>query len=59
VAELNEALGRTADTDSLVPAGVADVLAREHGWSGRLVDALAIPTEDVETLGYAAGGRRA
>ncbi len=53
-----EALATVVDGRGLVPPGVAGPLARARGWSGRLVDVLHLVTDDAETMGYLAGGRR-
>jgi len=56
--ELAEALSSAVDAEGAVPAGVADLFRRDHGWGGRLVDVLEVITENPETMGYLAGGRR-
>lgn len=55
---LGEALAELAgDPLGAVPAGAADVLARRYGWHGRLMEVLAVVTDDPERMGYLAGGR--
>lgn len=56
--ELVAALGSVLDAEGLVPAGVVGPLARARRWSGRMVDVLHVLTDDAETMGYLAGGRR-
>lgn len=56
--EVVEALAAVVDEQGLVPPGVVGPLARARGWSGRLVDVLHLVTDDAETMGYLAGGRR-
>lgn len=58
LSELAEALaGRVAD-DGAVPPGAGAALAAERRWRGRLVDVLAVLTEDATRMGYLAGGRK-
>jgi len=59
LADLTQALGCAADAEGVVPAGVASQLRHNYGWGGRLVDVLEVMTENVDTMGYLAGGRRA
>jgi hypothetical protein len=56
--ELADALSFAVGADGAVPAGVTGQLRRDHGWGGRLVDVLEVITENPETMGYLAGGRR-
>ena len=56
-AELADALRHHLDAHGRVPAGVVTRLVAERGWSGRLVDVLAVLTEDAELMAYLAGGR--
>jgi hypothetical protein len=56
--EIAEALATVVDERGLVPPGVVGPLARARGWSGRLIDVLHVVTDDAETMGYLAGGRR-
>lgn len=56
-AELREALERYAHPNGSVPSGIAARLAEDLGWSGRVMDVLAVLGESSETMGYLAGGR--
>ena len=56
--ELARALTELVGADGVVPAGVAGALRAARGWTGRVVDVLEVLTEDVERMGYLAGGRR-
>ncbi|MDA8264984.1 MAG: hypothetical protein M0T79_06495 [Actinomycetota bacterium] len=58
LSDLTEALRQRAGSDGTVPAGIAAALVEETGWNGRLLDVLGILTDDVEKMGYLAGGRR-
>ncbi|MDA8286551.1 MAG: hypothetical protein M0Z42_25375 [Actinomycetota bacterium] len=58
LAELAEALRCSVDAQGAVPAGVAGHLRPDNGWGGRLIDVLEVITENPETMGYLAGGRR-
>lgn len=55
--DIAEGLQHHADAAGGVRAGVAAQLVAEHHWTGRLVDVLAVLTEDPERIGYLAGGR--
>lgn len=55
--EVADALAHHLRTNGAVPTGIAGWLAAEHGWGGRLMDVLAVLTEDADTMGYLAGGR--
>jgi hypothetical protein len=56
--ELSAALEHHLRTNGTVPTGIVAWLRAEHGWSGRLMEVLAVLTDDGETMGYLAGGRR-
>ncbi len=56
--ELATALAARTRLDGTVPAGVAGLLARERGWSGRAMDVLGVLTASAHTMGYLTGGRR-
>ena len=56
--EMARALTELVGADEAVPAGVAGALRAARGWKGRLLDVLEVLTEDVEKMGYLAGGRR-
>lgn len=58
LADITEVLRGLAAQDGAVPAGVAEQVRSRTGWHGRLVDVLAVLTDDVEAMGYLAGGRR-
>ncbi|MHB1511381.1 MAG: hypothetical protein ACYCST_17615 [Acidimicrobiales bacterium] len=58
LSDLTEALRQRAGADGTVPAGIAAALIEEIGWSGRIIDVLGVLTDDVEKMGYLAGGRR-
>lgn len=57
LADVTDELERHADAAGGVQAGVAAQLVAERHWTGRLVDVLAVLTEDPERMGYLAGGR--
>lgn len=57
LAELHDALARRVDASGNVPARIADVLAREEGWRGRLLDVLRLFTASERQTAYLAGGR--
>lgn len=57
IAELEEALAGHVHPDGTVPGGIAARLAEDYGWSGRLMDILAILADNSEKMGYLAGGR--
>ena len=57
-AELAEAIAAHVNPDGSVPSGVARTLAEEKGWSGRVIDVLQLLTNNTETMGYLAGGRK-
>lgn len=52
------ALARHVAANGAVRPGVALELASEQGWGGRLIDVLAILTEDTARMGYLLGGRK-
>lgn len=56
--QLAAALVSHVGRDGAVPSGVVRELVEQEGWSGRLVEILSVLTEDSETMGYLAGGRR-
>ena len=56
--ELSEALAAHAGVDGLLWSGVAAALAKERGWTGRVMEVLAVLTEDTARMGYLAGGRK-
>ena len=58
LADITAALTRHANPDGTVPAGVANEIAQETGWHGRLMDVLAVLAAHTERMGYLAGGRR-
>lgn len=58
IAELEEALAAHVYPGGAVPAGIAAQLASEYGWSGRMIDILAVLADTSEKMGYLAGGRR-
>lgn len=56
--DLADALAHhVAANGALVPGAAADIAA-ERGWHGRLMDVLAVLTEDPARLGYLAGGSK-
>jgi hypothetical protein len=55
--ELAEALDEHVARNGTVRPGVAAEIARETGWRGRLMDVLAVLTEDTQRMAYLAGGR--
>lgn len=57
LADLTDELERHTDAAGGVQAGVAAQLVAERHWTGRLVDVLAVLTEDPQRMGYLAGGR--
>ena len=57
--EIADALARHVGPDGVVQPGVAAEIVRDEGCHGRLVDVLAVLTEDAERMGYLAGGRKA
>jgi len=56
--EVTEALAEHLWRNGAVPPGIAGAIAREHGWTGRLMEVLAVLTEDPARMGYLAGGLR-
>lgn len=56
--ELSVALAGHAGVDGLLWSGVAALLAEERGWTGRVMEVLAVLTEDTARMGYLAGGRK-
>jgi hypothetical protein len=58
VADLQKALQSYVDRSGSVSASDAHRIARENGWSGRLVEVLELLAESDQQLGYVAGGRR-
>ena len=58
VADIAAELARHADAQGMVEPGIAAQLVAEYHWTGRLVDVLALLTDDPDRMGYLAGGRR-
>jgi hypothetical protein len=58
LSELTEALTKRVDEEGAVPVGIAERLKEEEGWAGRLLEVLGVVTQDSQTMGYLAGGRR-
>ena len=56
--EVTAALRERADFEGNVPTGIAWILIRDKNWFGRVTDVLRVLTDDAETMGYLAGGRR-
>ena len=56
--ELSDALAHHVAANGAVRAGVAAELAAERGWHGRLIDVLAVLTDDTARMGYLVGGRK-
>lgn len=56
VSELRTALLSRAGDNGDVAPGVAESLAAERGWTGRLMQVLRLCTQDSHTMGYLAGG---
>lgn len=56
VVDLQTALRAYADRSGSVSASDAHRIAREKGWSGRLVEVLELLAESDQRLGYVAGG---
>lgn len=56
--ELSDALERHVAKNGTLRPGVAKEIANERGWGGRLMDVLAVLTEDTTRMGYLAGGRK-
>lgn len=56
--EIADALAHHVGSDDVVQPGVAAEIVRDEGCHGRLVDVLAVLTEDAERMGYLAGGRK-
>jgi hypothetical protein len=55
--QLADALADHTAADGTVRPGVAAELVAETGWHGRLVDVLAVLTDDPTRMAYLAGGR--
>ncbi len=58
ISELEKALAAHVHPNGAVPGGIAAELADEYGWSGRLMDVLAVVADNSEKMGYLAGGHR-
>lgn len=58
ISELEEALAGHVHPNGAVPGGIAAQLTEEYGWSGRLMDLLAVVADNSEKMGYLAGGHR-
>lgn len=56
--ELRKLLEAHVGADGSTFAAAIQVIVRETGWSGRLVDVLRLLAADTERMGYLAGGRR-
>jgi len=56
--ELRQLLEAHVDADGATFAASIQMIVRETGWSGRLVDVLRLLAADTERMGYLAGGRR-
>lgn len=56
--ELVDAISRHVGANGSLRAGVAAEIAAETGWSGRILDVLAVLTEDEARMGYLTGGQR-
>lgn len=56
--ELVDALAERTDDDGALRPGIVRELGAEKGWSGRVLEVLALVSADAETMGYVAGGHR-
>lgn len=56
--DVADALARHVEANGAVRPGVAAELRAEKGWHGRLMDVLAVLTDDAARMGYLVGGRK-